>query len=273
MGSLIKKIGSVLTQLIRPHKKSAIVFYAKDIDYMRVKNSDYIILQPNYTDTQNIGFLENRDKIYGYVSLCEISKTVPEYKSVKEDWIVAKNSDWDSEVLDIRDSEYREFLFDEIIDPIIQSGFKNIFFDTVDSYQLASKTDKERVVYEEYIALFINKVYKKYPKIKIIINRGFEVIDDIYESVEAVLFESYYFGLGSGDEVYKKISDQDRNWLHIHLDRIKDYGLDIIAVDYLDEKDMNKADEAIAIIRENGMIPYVSNRSLNIYGRGNEVEI
>jgi len=273
MSSIKKKIlllGSMLySSLFASSEKSAIVYYAPDIDYMKVEKNSYIIVQPNYTDTKTSGFLTNRDKMYAYVSVCEISKDVPEYAKIKKEWIIAQNSEWASEVLDIKKSEYREFLFDEMIEPIMKSGFKHLFFDTLDSYQLACKTDTERKAYEEKLVLFIKEVHKRYPKAKIIVNRGFELIDDIYESIDAVLFESYHFGLGSGENSYRKISDGDKKWLHIHIDRIKDYGLDVIAVDYLDEKNMDKADEAIKIIRENGMIPYVSNRSLNIYGRGN----
>ncbi|MEA3228484.1 MAG: endo alpha-1,4 polygalactosaminidase [Campylobacterota bacterium] len=258
----------IYTSLFASTEKNAAVFYGTDLHYEKVKQSDYIIVQSNHIDTRSVDFLANKEKMYAYVSVGEISKDVKEYKKVKKEWIIAKNNEWDSEVLDIKNSEYRDFLFDEMIDPIIKSGFKHIFFDTLDSYQLACKTDKERKAYEEKLVLFINEFPIRYPKSKLIINRGFEVMDEVYKSVEAVLFESYYFGLGSGENRYRKISDGDREWLHLHIDKIKDYRLDVIAVDYLDENEMHKADEAIKIIRENGMIPYVSNRSLNIHGRG-----
>ncbi len=261
------------SSLFASNEKNAIVFYGTDISYSKVQNNDYIIVQSNHIDTATPEFFNNRENMYAYVSICEISKDVIEYKKVKKEWIIAKNNEWESEVLDIKKAEYREFLFNEMIEPVMKKGFKHFFFDTLDSYQLACKTDKERSAYEKKLILFINEFHTRYPKSKLIINRGFEIMDDVHQSLEAVLFESYYFGLGSGEDKYRKISDGDREWLHLHIDKIQDYGLNVIAVDYLDENDIDKADEAIKIIRDNGMIPYISNRSLNIYGRGQKLEL
>ena len=159
-------------------------------------------------------------------------------------------------------------MFNHILDPIFALGFRNLFFDTLDSYNLAVKSERERKTYELALAKLIKKIHKRYPDAKLILNRGFEIIEKVSPCIQAVLFESYYFGLGSEVGTYRKISDADREWLHIYIDRIKELGIDIIALDYLDEKEMSCANEAIKIIRATDMIPYVSNRNLDIYGEG-----
>ena len=236
------------------------------MDYSKIQGIDYIIVQPNHTDTKKTEFTLNRENIYAYVSIGEISSKVEEYKYIKSEWIISTNPAWQSEVLDIKNSEYHNFLFKHIIDPILALGFKNLFFDTLDSYNIAVKTESERKLYELVLSKLLHKIHKKYPEVKLILNRGFEIIDRVSTFIEAVLFESYYFGLGSEPGKYKKISDADREWLHIYIDKIKELGIDVIALDYLDEKEMSRANEAIKIIRANGMIPYVSNRDLDIYG-------
>jgi uncharacterized protein (TIGR01370 family) len=249
-------------------KKSAIVYYGENLDYSRVKMHNYIIVQPTKIDTSSPNFKNSKKNMYAYVSLCEISKDVKEYEQIDPEWIVGRNPKWNSDIIDIRYEEYKEFLFREYIDPIIESGFENLFFDTLDSYQMICKTLHKRVKIEQEVANFINIVHEKYPKVKIIINRGFEIIDTIYDSIEAVLFESYYFGLGEGIETYKRVSQADREWLDSKLNRVKSYGLPIISVDYLSESDIDeKAQEAINVIISKGMIPYVSNKDLNVYGR------
>lgn len=272
MSSVQKKIlffaSMLYSSLFASNEQSATIYYGTNLSYSEVKNDEYIIVQSNHIDTTKKEFSQYRDKMYAYVSVCEISKDVKEYAKVKKEWIIAKNNEWESEVLDIKKLEYRNFLFEEIIEPIKALGFKNFFFDTLDSYQLACKTDKERKAYEKKLALFINEFHERYPESKLIINRGFEIIDEVYMSIEAVLFESYCFGLGSTNEPYKRVSDGDREWLHIYIDKIQEYDLPVIALDYLDTANFDKAEEAIKMIRKNDMIPYISNRNLDIYGRG-----
>ncbi len=250
--------------------KSAILYYGENISYPMVGIHDYIIVQPSHTTTSTHGFSLYRDKMYAYVSIGEMAENDKDFKKIKDEWILSENRTWNSAVLDIKNPKYHDFLFKEMIDPLLKKGFKNFFFDTLDSYQIVAKTKKERAIYEKELANFINTFHAKYPDAKLIINRGFEIIDSVHQSVEAVLFESYYFGLGGGTTPYRIVSKKDRAWLDIYINKIKSYNLDIIVVDYLEEKDMDRADVAIELIKENGMIPFVSNRDLNIYGNSSK---
>ncbi len=260
---------NIIKRLFNAKKeKRALIYYGQEIDYNKIQNIDYVVVQPNHIDANDPDFALNRDNLYSYVSVGEISSKVKDYAYVKQEWIISSNAEWQSEVLDIKNPECQEFLFERVIDPIIALGFKNLFFDTLDSYNLAVKSESERKTYELALAKFIKKIHKKYPDSKLILNRGFEILEWVSSCVEAILFESYYFGLDSQPGEYKKISDADREWLDIHIAKIKELGIDAIALDYLDENNMSRAKEAIEIIRAEGMIPYVSNRNLDIYGEG-----
>ncbi|MBU1659402.1 endo alpha-1,4 polygalactosaminidase [bacterium] len=241
--------------------KSAIVYYGKKISYTMVGVHDYIIVQPDYINTSAHGFSIYKDKMYAYVSIGEANPDIKEYEKIDPKWILTENKFWNTKVLDIKNPQYHEFLFKQMIEPLLKQGFKNFFFDTLDSYQLYAKTLQERQEYETALANFINTFHKRFPHAKLIINRGFEVIDEVHDSIEAVLFESYHYGLGG-----KKISLSDKEWLDIHINKIKSYNIDVISVDYLEQNSMDKADEAIQVIQSKGMIPYVSNSALNIYG-------
>lgn len=248
--------------------KSAIVYYGKNIEYSKLEAFEYIIVQPDYIDVNNKSFELFKDKMYAYVSVCEISPNVKEYSKVEDTWILSKNESWGSLVLDIKNKEYQEFLFNEFIEKKISLGFKNFFFDTLDSYQLVCTSDIQRELYKKTLVKFINTFHKRYPDVKLIINRGFELIEEVHSSVNAVLFESYYFGLGDGELGYKKVSKDDQEWLDIQIENIQSYSIPIIALEYLAQEDMSKASEAIGIIKSKGMIPYVSNRDLDVYGTG-----
>ncbi|WP_457743677.1 endo alpha-1,4 polygalactosaminidase [Sulfurimonas sp.] len=247
--------------------KSAIVYYGEDISYPMVGIHDYIIVQPSHTNTHTHGFDVYKNKMYAYVSIGEIDTDIPEYKKIKKSWILGKNRAWKSKILDLTNPEYKKFLFNKIIEPQMKRGFKNFFFDTLDSYQLVDKTDTQREKSKAALVDIIKTFHKKYPNSKLIINRGFEIIDSIADSINAVLFESYYNGVSGKNLAYKKVTDKDRKWLDIQINKIKKHKLDIICVDYLNPKDLKtKSKKLITDIKEKGMIPYISTRDLTTYG-------
>ena len=246
--------------------KSAIVYYGKDISYSMVGIHDYIIVQPHLTNTYTHGFSLYKDQMYAYVSIGELDRTLDISKDIKKEWIVAENRAWKSDVLDLKNKEYQEFMFEKLIEPAHKKGFKNFFLDTLDSYELYSKTKEQRLANQEALVSFIKEFHIRYPNAKLIINRGFNIIDKVHELVQAVLFESYYHGLNGENLVYKPVSNKDREWLDIHIKKIKDYGLDVICLDYLDLKNANEGLELADKILDRGMIPYVSTRDLKHYG-------
>ncbi len=250
--------------------KSAMVYYGENISYSMVGIHDYIIVQPELINVYSHGFKIYKDKMYAYVSINEIQENIKEYQYVDESWVVSENKDWNSKVLDIKNRDYQEFIFKRLIEPRMKDGFQNFFFDTLDSYQLATTTDEEREASRKELVHFMKEFHRRYPDAKLIINRGFDIIDEVYKGIEAVLFESYYQGLG-GVTGYKKISDGDREWLDIHLDKIKAYGIDIISLEYLDANNIeSEAQNVIDSIKQRDMIPYVSHRELVIYGKSSK---
>ncbi len=252
--------------------KSAIVYYGKNISYPMVGIHNYIIVQPSLTDTNTHGFRVYKDKMYAYVSIGEIDKDIPEYKKIKQAWIVGKNKAWDSVVLDVTNPAYKAFLFNDVIAPQMKRGFKNFFFDTLDSYQLVAKTDKQRAESEAALVDIIKTFHKRYPTSKLIINRGFKIIDSVHNDINAVLFESYYHGVNGEKLGYKDVTSEDRKWLDTYINKIHHYKLDIICVDYLKLKDLTskEATKTIAKIRAKGMIPYIATKDLKVYGQSSK---
>lgn len=227
---------------------------------------DYIIVQPSHIDTRTHGFSVYKEKMYAYVSIGEIDRDIPEYADVKKEWIVAKNRAWSSDVLDLTNPEYRKFLFEKMIEPQIKRGFKNFFFDTLDSYQLYAKTPIERKHSEMALVKIIKEFHSRYPHAKLIINRGFEIIDQVHQDIEALLFESYYAGLGGGNLGYKYNTNQDREWLDYHIKNIRKYKLPIIAVDYLANPHSKEAHTLIKKLLAKKFIPYIATKELTHYG-------
>lgn len=247
-------------------QKSAIVYYGKDISYSNVGIHDYIIVEPENISPYTHGFKSYKKKIYAYVSIGEAEAYRRYFKEIKPEWKIAQNRAWGSTVMDISSDEYHEFLYAHAIEPLVQKGYENFFFDTLDSYQIAAETESQRKEYERGLIRFIKKFKLRYPHAKLIVNRGFEVMDQIHTSVDAVLFESLFQGLSPATLAYDSVKERERQWLLSQIKKVKAYGLELICVDYVDSKDEEKAEETAKKIEALGIIPYVSNKELTRYG-------
>ena len=247
--------------------KSAIVYYGKNISYPLVGIHNYIIVQPNHINTNTHGFSLYKKNIYAYISIGELAKGTKLQEESNTSWIKSDNKAWKSDVFDITNKEYQEFIFSHQIEPEIKRGFQNFFFDTLDSYYFYSKTPQQIEKAENALADFINEFHKRYPHAKLVINRGFNIIDKIHNSITAVLFESYYQGLDANLH-YTTVSKQDREWLDTKLAKIKAYHIDIIAVDYTDKKQV--AEETVKKLQKKGFIPYVADKDLLHYGKSSK---
>jgi hypothetical protein len=250
--------------------KTALVYYGFNFSYLNAINNDYIIVQPNHINTKTSLFYLYRNKIYAYVSIGELPADV----KVPKSWIKSKNKSWGSMVMDINNRQYQNFLMKEL-EKLRKQGFKNFFFDTLDSFYFYSKTPEQIKKSQKSLADFINKVHRKFPKSKIIVNRGFDIIDNIHNSITAVLFESYYRGL-SGDfkSPYKPVSEEARKWLDLQIEKIRKYNKDIICVDYLPLKDLysKRGEVLFNKLRQKNFIPYISTKDLSIYGKSYKIK-
>ncbi len=249
--------------------KSAIVYYGEDIPYTLAGIHDYIIVQPGHTNTYRHGFKLYDKKIYAYVSIGESQKEQPYYKELSKEWFLGDNKLWQAKVMDISNEQYHEFLFRKVIDPLMKKGFQNFFFDTLDSYHLVTKTPKEKKKMSQGVVKFIKEFHTRYPKSKLIINRGFDIIGEIHEDIEAVLFESLFYGLSSKDLSYTEVSSEDRKWLKMQIEKVKSYNIPLIAVDYL-PPESKKIAKNIQDIEALDLIPYIADRDLHRIGKSSK---
>jgi len=255
-----------------PIKKSAMVYYGDNIPYSLVGIHDYIILQPDHVNPFSHGFKIYRDDIYAYVSIGEAESSQSYYRDISSKWIIGENGLWGAKIMDISNDSYHKFMFEKVIEPLFQKGFKNIFLDTLDSYQIVAKDDKDRERYSKGLIRFINEFHHRYPDSKLIINRGFDIIDEIHDSIEAVLFESLFYGLSSKDLSYTKVSSSDREWLKAQISKIQKYHKPIISVEYL-PSDSKLADKVIKSVEDLGLIPYIADKDLVRFGKSSKEAI
>jgi len=204
---------------------------------------DWLIIHPE------VKTYKTSTKLIAYISIGE------KRKKINKNWVIGKNKNWKSYIMDIRNKDYQKYLLKQIKK---YSRFDGFFFDTLDSYYLTKVNKSE---YKKALISFFKKIKKLYPKKIIIFNRGFELIDSVKPT--AIVAENL-FKLNS-----KKISKQDRNWLINNLNRAKKEGIKAIVIEYVEPFNKEKAIQIAKNIKSLGFIPYVSDKYLYKVGVSN----
>jgi len=228
---------------------------------------DWLVVDPDNFSFEKLKekyYIKNKKpKLFAYVSVEEIEPYRKYYKETDKSWIIGKNEDWKTYIADIRKKEYREFLINKVLKNLSQ--YDGFFFDTLDSYQIALKPSEYKS-YENALAEFIIQVKKTFPDKKIILNRGFEVVPQVKDYIDAVVAESLFYGLDTKTMKYKKMKEEDIKWLLNKLNEIKNLGIKVIVIDYVDPKNKKLQKEVAKKIYENGFIPYVTDKDLKTLG-------
>ncbi len=230
---------------------------------------DWLVVDPDNFSFEKLNekfYIKNKkSKLFAYVSIGEIEPYRSYYKDIKKEWILGENKDWKTYIADLRNKGYMEFLINNVMSKL--EKYDGFFFDTVDSYQAVLKKPEEIKAYQESIISFINEVKSKYSTKKIILNRGFEVVPYVKDKIDAVVAESLFYGLDTKSMYYKKQKEEeDRNWLLNQLSKIKELGLKVIVIDYVNPKDKKLQKEVAKKIYQYGFIPYVTDKFLQTLG-------
>ena len=252
---------------IPAHSYNAAFFYGTPfIPELRIY--DAIIVEPDQPDFASVpANLQN--KLYAYTSLGEVGTDKPYAKNVPATAKIARNPAWSSDVMDQTSPVWQQFYIDSVVAPLWKKGFRGIFIDTLDSYQLAATTPTTRAAQEAGMITTIRQLKIRFPGIRIILNRGFEILPQIHTDITAVVAESLFQGWNNAKRQYTAISDEDRNWLSTQLNRVKnDYQLPVIVIDYADPKQRPQARQLAQKIRSAGFIPWISNPELDMLGVG-----
>ncbi|WP_028950954.1 bifunctional glycoside hydrolase 114/ polysaccharide deacetylase family protein [Sulfurihydrogenibium subterraneum] len=228
---------------------------------------DWLVVDPDNFSWEKFDekfYIKNKKaKLIAYISLGEIEPYRSYYKDIKKEWILGENKAWKTYIADIRNKEYQRFLLRKVIKNL--DRFDGIFFDTLDSYQHVLNP-QEFKSYEDAMADFLKEVRKRYPDKIILVNRGFEIADKVVGVVDGYVTESLFYGIDVKSMKYKKMSQEDTQWLLNKLNQIKNLGFKVIVIDYVDPKNKKLAKEVAKEIYQLGFIPYVADKNLQTLG-------
>jgi hypothetical protein len=240
--------------------------YSDNIDNTFINFYDKVVI-----DADNINSIYAKrfpEKMVAYVSIGEIEPWRKSSKGYQKEWVISENRTWESLIADFKNESYQAFLFKRF-EALHQMGYQHFFLDTVDAYHV--NKDEEFKAQQKALIAFLKELHRRYPQADIVLNRGFELLEAVHESVSAIVAESLYSRYDHNTKLYKDVPRADREWLLNWFKKAKEaYKLDVISIDYANQKERLTIAKKIA---KEGVIPYVTDGLLKEQGECERIRI
>lgn len=249
-------------------RKSTAVFYGPNLPTDVLSQYSRIIVEADNVKPKELAALRaNGGDVFAYFSIGEVSPTRKWFGRIQPGWVLGDNRVWDSKVMDLASPGWQSFLIKTIVDPLWKSGYRGLFIDTMDSFKLFANSDAERQKQTKALSTLMQRIHERYPDMRFIANRGFEVLPSIGHLLEAVAAESLFASWDNGLKIYKETDQDDQAWLLKELHKIKKkLPVDIIIIDYMEPNKRQEAQEVATRITREGFIPWISIPALDMVG-------
>jgi len=203
----------------------------------------------------------------GYISLGEIASYRWFWNEVSnEPWLLDKNPNWDSFMIDVREEAWHDFLLERIAPRILQKGFDGLFLDTIDTAEYLEKDHptKKGPGAEKAMVKLIRKLRKRFPNTPIVANRGFSLLPEMASEIDGILAESIFTEIDFGNNttfIRTEASFEER--LELLKNVQEKHKLVVFTLDYFHNKDDARIGKIIELSRLHGFVPFISRKELD----------
>ena len=245
-------------------------YYADHVPARQLAQFDRIVVEADHVDAAGLVELETYGgRAYAYVSVGEAESWRSGYRDMRQDWFIGRNTDWKSDITDLANPEYREFLMTRRFQPLWERGFRAFFLDTLDSYQGVEQQKLDWRCQEQGLVDLIRELKTRCPDAFLLVNRGFQVIPQIKDLIDGVVLESLFRGWSPRTGEFYAVSAVDRQWAVSELLKVRDeYRLPVYAIDYVPAKDRELARETAGKIAALDIGPWVTAPAHDMLGVG-----
>lgn len=203
------------------------------------------------------------NKVLAYVSVGEVAADAPYRAEVmrRELPFAGRNEVWKSDVIDLGDARWHEYLVDQLARTAAQRGFDGFFLDTLDSVETIAP-DRRPAAIAGLVAT-IQRLRRAFPAKRIVINRGFFAFEAVRDAVDGVMVESLYETHDFNTKSYRPVPPTETEALLTALAPIAASGRAVYILDYADPKKPEAAATAAMKIRARGFHAFVSTPTLD----------
>lgn len=251
-------------------QRDIVFYYGSRPPVEDLRHFDQIVIQPSQVLPHEKTALLNLDSlIFAYVSFGEIARNSDDMDRIKTKWSIGVNPAWNSLVMDMNDPGWHEYLLEQHFDRLWRAGYRAFFLDTVDSYMLVTTEGKIRQEQEKGLVALLAEIKRRFPGCKLILNRGFEVLDRASQYADGMVAESLFHGFDPVTGKHAPTKGENREWLIQQLRRAQDeFKVPVTVLDYVEPGDWIEAEKTARKIAELGFMPWVANGDLTWLGHG-----
>ncbi len=241
--------------------------YGATTDPVLARACALLVLEPHHA--RPIAPLRGPGSILlGYVSFGEVERGRPYFAALdKAGALSAANPNWpDARLADLRHPAWRAAVLDRLVPAILALGYDGIFIDTMDNAEAMERQDP--VANTGMVAAgatLIAAVRARFPKIRIMLNRGYALLPDVAPKIDYLLGEAMASRWNFAAKRYELLSESDWAWQagRLRAARARNPALALMTLDYWNPADTTQIAALYARERAAGFSPYVATLALD----------
>lgn len=245
-----------------PEVANWVVFYGQDAELTAFDGFEVIVLDPAFRPDIT-PLVERGATTLGYISLGEISQTGPYFGLIRDRAVLLReNANWrGSFAVDARRRSWMRLIIDEAIPQILAKGYRGLFLDTLDT--LVHLEDSDPQTYRgmrRAAARLVKEIRRAYPTIPLMMNRGYALLPELVDTVDAVLAESFMTTYNFETKTYHWVGP-DQLAMQLELlqpARLAPQRLPVYSLDYWNPADPAALNQIYNQERALGHSPYVA---------------
>jgi len=258
-----------------------LVDYSPRINLAACAGFEEVILDP-FAEIEGADPEAGGPKLLAYLSLVEIAADAPYRAEAEKQGLVvegASNAEWNSCFADVPNPRWESFVVERLAAPAAAKGFDGFFLDTADSVARLPGADKPEQLKasRNRLASLVTELRRRWPERRIIINRGFELIEQLPDgTLDGVMVESLYQtcvsppgkALAGSPEAravrtFTAVGEADTHRLEAKLARCRKRGLAAYVIDYVDPAQPELAAATARRIEALGASPLITTPDLD----------
>ncbi len=241
--------------------------YGPATDPAVARTFDLLVLEPHHP--RPIAPLRKAGgTLLGYVSFGEVERSRPYLARLDAAGALGEpNPNWpDARHVDLRNPVWRDAVLDEVVPGILALGYDGIFIDTLDNAEAMEAADaRASAGMVAAAAALIAAVRARYPRIRIMLNRGYAAFPLAARSIDYLLGEAMASRWSFANKKYELLSAADWTWQadRLRAARAANPALTLATLDYWDPSDRRGVADLYARERAAGFMPYVATLALD----------
>jgi uncharacterized protein (TIGR01370 family) len=206
---------------------------------------DLAIVQPQLSAAQLSDLHKAGTRVIAYLTIGELDPKSAIAAQIPDSWVLGVNKVWGSKYIDASQAGWQKLML-EAQAQLMKAGYDGVFLDTLDTVDLFPQVRAGLVG-------IVEKMRKAYPESLIVQNRGFALLNQTAELLDAVMYENFSSWYNFDKKQYEALNSDPNIVL-----RYRERGLVVLSMDYAAPEQTDLVTRDFTRAKQFGFIPYVA---------------